>query len=418
MFQALKWLALAALSVAASLWLADLGGAMEVRVGDLLLAAPLPLVLLLLGLGFLAGHLLLSVIAALVSWPARRRAKQLSRDRAAGDAAVTGALLQLAVGAPELARLEVQRARRLLGPTPQILLLGAEAERMAGSEEGAAAHFTELATRPESRFLGLRGLLRQAMARQDWEAAKQLAAAADEAQPGAAWLRQERAELAIRTEDWRAALALAPPEAPRAALSLAAAAQEEDAIRAAELERQAFAADPGFAPAAIAHAARLAATGHARRGRAVLEESWQAAPHPEVAEAYIGQESEPLARVKAAETLARRNQGHAESHLLMGRVALAAGLTGRARIELLAAAAAPAADRRAHLALAELERLEQGDTQPGRDATARHLAAAEAAPAAPHWRCGHCGTDHHRWKPRCQACGTAVSIGWNGVAAG
>ncbi len=65
-------------------------------------------------------------------------------------------------------------------------------------------------------------------------------------------------DIVRRTRDWREALALAPPDAPRAALALAAAGQEPDPTRAAELERQAFAADPAFAPAALAHARRHA----------------------------------------------------------------------------------------------------------------------------------------------------------------
>ena len=202
--------ALAAIT-AIAFWFAETGGTIEVRVGELWIGIGLPIVLLVLVVGFLLGHGVLSVFGALRRAPARSRAARAERRRADGDTAVTRALIALAAGTPDAARLEVRRARHLLGDTPQTLLLAAEAARLAGREDMAADAFKALAERPDARFLGLRGLLRQAMQRQDWDAAHRLAKEADAAQPGAAWLREERQLLALRTHDWREALALSPP---------------------------------------------------------------------------------------------------------------------------------------------------------------------------------------------------------------
>ncbi|RVT95291.1 heme biosynthesis protein HemY [Rhodovarius crocodyli] len=417
MKRAIKLLVLAALAIAAALWLTGLGGTVELRLGDWLIAAPLAVTLVLLAVLFAVLHLVLRTIGWLRGWPARRRLRLRLSAHEQAEGAVTRALVRLAAGAPEQALLELGRARRLLGDNPQLLLLAAEAERQAGREEAAAGHFRALAAREDSRFLGLRGLLRQAVAQRDFEGARQLAEQAEKAEPGAAWLRQERAEMALATAAWREALSLAPATAPRAALSLAAAREETDPLKAAELERQAFIADPAFAPAVLAHAARLEAEGSHRRARQVLEQGWQVAPHPDIARAWLDlAPPEPLERVKAAEALARRNPDHLESRLMVGEAALRAGLTGRSRAELQTAAAMSGADRRVFEALAALERLEQGDA--GHMALARAEAAAQAAPEAPGWRCGHCGTDHAHWSPRCDSCGTALSIHWNGVAAG
>ena len=328
---------------------------------------------------------------------------------------MTRALVALAAGTAEVARLEVRKARATLGDTPQTLLLAAEAERLSGREEAAEEAFRALAAREDARFLGLRGLLRQAMARGDWDAALALAREAEAAQPGASWLREERAQLALRTRDWREALALAPPETPRAALALAAAEQEPDPAKAAELERQAFQADTAFAPAALAHARRLRDGGSPRRARTVLEEAWAAAPHPDLAEPYLAEEPDPLMRVKAAEALIRRNPDHAESRLLLARAALEAGLTGRARSALEALVASGEADRRAYLLLSELEEAEHGETPEARGAQAHWLREAATAPPEPRWRCGHCGTDHAAWTPLCRSCDTVGQIGWTGA---
>lgn len=412
MRSALLYLVLLAGGTAGILWLARLGGAVEIRVADAEILVSLPVALLLLAVLFAVLHLLLSLIGWLRRLPGRIRANRSAKHRVDGDAALTRALIALAAGTPDVARIEVKRARKGLGDTPQTLLLAAEAERLAGREDAAAEVFQALAARPDARFLGLRGLLRQAIQREDWPTAQRLAREAEAAQPGAAWLRQERETLALRTRDWREALSLAAPGPTQAGLALAAAQQEPDPARAIELERQAFQADPAFAPAALAFAARLRAAGSPRRARATLEQAWAARPHPDLARDYLLEETDPLHRVKAVEVLIHNNTRHPESHLLMGRAALAAGLTGRARTELDTLVASGRADRRAYLALCDLEEVEKGELPEGRAAQARWLRAAATAAPEPRWRCSSCGTDHAEWAPACPACNSVGTIGW------
>jgi HemY protein len=416
MRRAITVLLLLGLGVALALWLAEVGGTVEIKVGDAWIGTTFPIALLILVLAFLLLHGVLSGISALRRWPERMRARRAARRRAEGDAAVTRVLVALAAGTAEAARLEVRKARTLLGDTPQTLLLAAEAERASGREEAAAEVFRTLASREDSRFLGLRGLLRQAMQKGDWDAALALTKEAEAVQPGASWLREEREQLAVQTRNWREALALAPPETPKAALALAAATQEPDVARAAELERQAFQSDHGFAPAALAHARRLEAAGSPRRARSVLEEAWAARPHPDLAEPYMADEADPLMRVKSAEALVRRNPDDPESRVLLARTALRAGLTGRARSTLDALVKSGAADRRAYLLLAELEEAEHGETAEARAAQSRWLREAALAPPEPGWRCGHCGADQAGWTPVCSACDTVGQINWTVAA--
>ena len=159
---------------------------------------------------------------------------------------MTRALVALAAGDQGEAPRQANRARRLLGDTPQTLLLAAEASRLAGNDAGAADLFKLLAGRDDAAFLGLRGLFRQALAREDWSAATALARQAAAANPGGAWLREERTQLAMRTGDWRQALALAGPGAPRAAYATAAADVETDPDEGTRLARQAWKEHPGF----------------------------------------------------------------------------------------------------------------------------------------------------------------------------
>ncbi|WP_137178567.1 heme biosynthesis HemY N-terminal domain-containing protein [Roseomonas sp. AR75] len=412
MRSALLYLALLAAGVAGVLYMVRLGGAVEIRVGDVEILVPFFLAVLLLAVAFLLLYGILAGIGALRRWPARRRAKREARHRMEGEAALTRALVALAAGTPDVARIEVLRARERLGDTPQTLVLTAEAERLAGREDAASEAFHQLAARPDSRFLGLRGLLRQAIQREDWPTAQRLAREAEAAQPGAAWLKEERETLALRTRDWREALALAAPGKHQAPLALAAAGQEPEGGRAAELEKQAFQADPGFTPAALAHARRLREAGSPRRAKQVLEEAWKAKPHPDLAEAYLDGETDPLQRVKAAEQLVQGTARNPESQLLIGRLATEASLTGRARQELEALTGSGVADRRAYLALADLEEVEGGDSPESRAAQAKWLRRAATAAPEPRWRCTHCGTDHAAWGPVCPQCQSVGTIGW------
>ncbi|SDB31246.1 heme biosynthesis HemY N-terminal domain-containing protein [Belnapia rosea] len=412
MARAIWILLLLGIGIAVAMWLAELGGTVEIKVGEAWIGTSFPIALLILCVTFLVLHGILSLIGAIRRWPGRLRNRRAWRHRQDGDAALTRALVALSAGTAEAARLEVRKARKLLGDTPQTLLLAAEAERLSGHDEAAAAVFRQLAEREDARFIGLRGLLRQAMARGDWDVALALAKEAEQVQPGAAWLREERAQLALQTHNWREALSLAPADAPRAPLALAAAGQEPDAARAAELERQAFQADPGFAPAAIAHARRLRAEGSPRRARSVLEDAWAASPHPDLAEPYLADDPDPLTRVKSVEMLIRRNPTASESRLLLARVALTAGLTGRARGALEAVVKSGTTDRRAYLMLAELEEAEHGETAEARAAQARWLREAATARPEPRWRCGHCAAEQRAWAPVCTACDTAGRVIW------
>lgn len=406
---AIKLFLLTALGIAFVLWVAGLGGTVDIRFGEWLVAVSLPFFVGVLILLFVLLHGLLRLVAWLRGWPARRRARREARNRVEADRSLTLALVALAAGRGEAARIEVDRARKLVGDTPQLLLLSAEAARMRGDEDTARESFEKLAAREDAKFLGLRGLLRQAEGRGDWDEAKRIATEAQAVEPEAEWLKRERAEVALRRRDWGEALALSGPEAPRAALSLAAARQEDDPMKAAELERQAFMTDPSFSPAVVAHARRLVDTGSPRRARAVLMEGWQAGPHPDIGAAFLAEEANATQRVKLVDELTRSTVAHPESRLLRAQVALQAGLTGRARHDLTAWQETGTADRRCFDAFAQVERAD-GHEEKAEDWQRR----AADAPAPPTWRCGHCGAEHGEWKPLCLACDTAGEIGWSG----
>jgi HemY protein len=406
-------LLVAAVVVAIAWALAGLPGRISGEVGDISFELAAPVAALGLIVLFAILYTLFRLLGAAIRLPRTLRERQAVRRRRAGDGAVTRTLLALAAGETGDARREASRARRMLGDTPQTLLLAAEAGRIAGRSDEAEAAFRSLTERQDAAFLGLRGLLRQAIEREDWSEAAALARQAEAVQPGAAWLRRERARLAVRAEAWSDALALADADAPKAALAAAAAEAETEPGRALRLGKQAWQDDPSLAPAALAYARRLRAAGRESRALAAIRHSWSIAPHPELAEFALSPVTDPLERTQAAQKLTEANPEHAESRLLLSRTALEAGLTGEARRHAEAALATGLNQRRLWLLLAEIEEAEGGDTEAGRLAQRDALRHAANADPDPVWRCSACHTAHATWHPSCPDCFTVGSLGWS-----
>ncbi len=378
------------------------------------ISAAAAVVLLIIGLVVL--YIAVRVLVGIFAFPKRWRRWRRARARRRGERAVTKALVALAAGDGAAARQESLRARRMLGDTPQTLLLAAYAARQAGQEAEAAAVYESLTRHREASFLGFRGLFQQAVGREDWDAAADLARRAEAAFPGAAWLRRERLAMALRRGAWSEALTLAGPDAPRAAYAAAAAIAAPDPAAAQRLARRALQDDPGLTVAALAYAERLRAAGKERAVARVLRAAWAANPHPDLAAFALAPLADAMARFRAAGTLVAGRAEDAESHLLLARTALEAGLIGQARHHA-EAARATLHQRRVFLLLADIA---------GREASGEHRAAADEAQAAalrqaamadpdPAWHCDACAAPLATWQPVCPACGVAGRVVWGAM---
>jgi uncharacterized membrane-anchored protein len=268
----------AAIVVAAAWVIFQLPGTVSAEIGPYSFAAASPVAALAVSVLLVVVYVLLRLIGFVVYLPRRLRLRRANRNRRFGDIAVTRALVALAAGDTGDARREAGRARRLLGDTAQTLLLAAEAGRLAGREDEAEAAFRQLSERPDAAFLGLRGLLRQAMERENWAEASALARQAEAAHPAAIWLRKERSALAVRTENWVEALHLADADAPKAALAAAAAGQATNPVQGIRLARQAWKEDRTLPAAALAYAAKLRADGRESRAQSAGKLAIGAAP--------------------------------------------------------------------------------------------------------------------------------------------
>jgi len=278
--------------------------------------------------------------------------------------------------------------------------------------------------RPETEFLGLRGLLNQALREGDRSNALRFATRAMALRPGTRWAVLGRFDLETRESRWEAAretLAqaakrrLVPPEEARHhrgvilyELSCAALAGG-DQRRAIALAAEARALTEDLATPA-AHYARLL-LGERRIGRAAkaVERAWRTAPHPDLAQVYgaIHEGELPLTRVKSFERLAAQNPTTRESHLALAETALDAQLWGEARRHLNDALATGATPRLCRL-MARLEETEQDELGPVRE----WLDRAVGATPDPRYICAACGRESLDWRSLCPHCGAFDALSW------
>jgi HemY protein len=368
--------------------------------------------------------LILAQFVRLFLWarraPGRWIESRRERRRERGYEALSHGMAAVAAGAVDEAKRLARRADSLLDDRPLTLLLSAQAAQLGGDETAARRYFTQMLEKPETEFLGLRGLLTQALKAGNRGEALVLAERAFALRPTASWLVPELFDLRVGAGRWREAEALidrierhkslTPGEAKRhRAVVLLQRSRESADDSARALARGAFDLRPDLAPAAIAAAERLAAAGKRRRAERVLDSAWRMAPHPALAKAYLDLKPElnALDRLRRLQTFVASNAEHLESRIALADAALAADLWGEARRHLAAAANAMPTPRVFRL-LARVEEAERQDT-----AAARHwLERAQHAEPDPTWVCERCGAQAAEWAARCGHCEAFDSIAW------
>jgi HemY protein len=261
-----------------------------------------------------------------------------SRERRGLEAMARG-LAALAAGDARQAKAKAQKAERLLRRPDLTRLLNAQAHEMAGNPDRARGYYHALAEDPATAFVGVRGLLNQALAGADTERALKLAERAAHLRPREASVLETLYMLQSRKFDWAAARKtldaqrraglLPKPEANRRDAMLALA-QADDAEEAGETEHarklalDAARLDPGNAEATATAARLLAAAGSKRAATKMLVGAWRRDPDPRLAAAYAAIEPGESAHERRLRfgKLLQANPDHAETRLLSAELAL------------------------------------------------------------------------------------------------
>lgn len=413
--------------VSAAVYLADRPGAVTIvwqgwRIDTSVAALALATALAVFGLGWS-----IAMLRRLAAAPRNLVRARRERRRREGYRALTYGMAAVAAGDPDEAERHARRANALLNEPPLTRLLAAQAAQLKGDAAAARDYFTAMLAEPETEFLGLRGLIVQALARGEDGVALKLAERARELRPRAGWVQRTLVELEARAGRWetaemrlaeatrRAAIAADESRHHRAAILYERGRAAQAAGRAGQamkLAGQAHHADPAFAPATAWYANLLAAGGSARRARKTIEAGWRAAPHPLLATAYgeLHADEPPLARIKRFERLHGLKPDHIEGRVALAEAALKARLWGEARRHLTEAGidrgdAAP----RLYRLMATLEDAEHGES--GRVRQWLERAAQTHAPD-PAYACNVCGYEAATWTALCPHCRSFDQLVW------
>ncbi len=384
---------------------------------------------------FLLGVVvMISVAAALLYrfWlflcrsPGKMKTAWNTKRRQKGYQALTRGMVAVAAGDATEAQRQVRRADVLLDEPPLTMLVSAQAAQMKGDEAAASAFFTAMTKRPETEFLGVRGLLNQAIKRGDRTEALSLARRAHRLQPKSTWVASNMFDLQIRTGQWLDARVTCEDLARRKLIDKDETKRRK-AVLSYQLSRQAGEAGDGgtalghlrdanklapeFIPAVAGLAGRWVDGGKSSKAARLIEDTWAANPHPALLEPYWKARAavDALERVRVTEKLAKLNPDHIESLIARARALLDARIWGEARQYLektMDEGAGPPG--RVCRMMAVLEESENGDSGHAREWLVR---ASEAA-ADPAWVCDHCGYTVGAWSVVCGKCEDFDSFDW------
>lgn len=341
-----------------------------------------------------------------------------------GFRALSEGLLALAAGEGTQAMAKAAKAERYLRKPALTNLITAQAAEMTGDAKKAEEVYKRLLGNEKTRFVGVRGLLRQKLEAGETETALKLAQRAFALKPRNEDVQDTLLRLQAQSEDWSGArktldAKLRHGSLPRdlhrrrsAVLALSEAREvldDDKSIEAREAAIEANRLSPDLVPAAAMAARELTGAGRKRHAARIIKKAWAVQPHPDLAAAFaaIEPDESPKARLRRFAPLLKQHSGDRETKLLEAELHLAAEDFPAAR-RALGDLPESQPDARVLTMMAAVER---GEGAP--DAVVKGwLARAVTAPRGPAWVCGKCHHIHGEWAAVCENCGAFDTLSW------
>ncbi|SFJ26654.1 heme biosynthesis protein HemY [Jannaschia pohangensis] len=341
-----------------------------------------------------------------------------------GYQALSDSLIALASGESREAAAKAQKAEKYLQKPEITTLVVAQAAEAAGETDRAREAWKTLVTHERTRFVGVRGLMRQKLEAGDTATAMKLAEKAFALKPRHVETQDTLLRLQAKDENWDGArrvltAKLKSGSLPKdvykrreAVLSLADARDQlakgnMDKARAEVFEANRL--SPELVPAAVLAARLHAESGDERRAAKVLKAARAKTPHPDLAAAFadIAPGETPEQRIKRFQPFLKVNADAPETKMLEAELYLAAEDFPSAR-RVLGTLYESHPTTRSLTLMAAIERGEGAS-----EAVVRGwLAKALGATRGPQWVCENCGTVHADWIPVCTSCEAFDSLSW------
>jgi HemY protein len=354
---------------------------------------------------------------AITRWFGRNRERK-------GFQALADGLMALASGEARLAMSKASKAEKYLRRPELTNLITAQAAEMAGDRKKAEEVYKRLLEDERTRFVGVRGIMKQKLADGDTDTALKLAERAFRLKPKHEETQDILLRLQAEHEDWSGArqtlgAKLKHGALPRdvfrrrdAVLALSEAKEvfaEGNTIKAREAAIEANRLSPDLVPAAVMAARSYIEQGKPRYATRIVTKAWEAQPHPDLAATFaeIAPDESPTDRVKRFGALTRHHPQHPETRMMLAELNIAAENFAAAR-KALGDLATEAPTARALTIMAAIERGEGAEDHVVR----AWLAKALSASRGPQWVCENCHTVQASWAPVCSACGALDTLSW------
>jgi len=346
-----------------------------------------------------------------------------------GFQALSEGMMALASGEGRLAMAKAAKAEKYLQKPELTNLLTAQAAELSGDRKKAEDTYKKLIASETTKFVGVRGIMKQRLADGDTDTARKLAEKAFQLKPKHEETQDVLLTLQAQAQDWSGArktlsAKLKNGNLPRdvhrrrdAVLALSEAKEilnDENSIDAREAAIEANRMSPDLIPAAIMAARSYIEKGKPKYAIRVLKKAWEVQPHPELAAAFaeIAPNETPKERIKRFGVLTRIKPDHPETRLVLAELNLAAEDFPEAR-RALGDLVDSQGDARALTIMAAIER---GEGAP--DAVVKGwLARALNAPRGPQWVCDNCQHAHADWTPICKNCQSFDTLSWHAPSA-
>jgi len=422
--------AVAALAWGAGFLLESEGGSQVTVMGTEYSFGPLQSVIGVVVL-MIAVWLLLKVFSLLVAtWKflngdetALSRYFDRNRERKGFDALSEG-LMALASGEGKVAMAKAAKADKYLQKPALTNLLTAQAAEMAGDTRKAEETYRKLVEDEATRFVGVRGIMKQKLAEGDTDTALKLAEKAFALKPKHVETGDVLLQLQAGKEDWTGArktlsAKLKNGQLPRdvhkrrdAVLALSEAKDIIDDgkdIEAREVAIEANRLSPDLIPAAVMAARGYIEQNKPRYAARVLTKAWGVQPHPDLAAAFaaIEPDEKPAARIKRFQALTKVQPEHAETKMLKAELHIADEDFPAARRALGKLVETDPTARSVTL-MAAIERGEGASDTVVKGWLARALTVSRG----PQWICDNCHNIHSDWAPICGNCKSFDTLSW------
>ncbi len=425
MIRVIFYLILVAALAFGAVWMADRPGEVAITWQGTRIDTSVLVLIAAVAAVVVAAVIVWSILRAIVRAPETIARYRRYRRGVRGYLAVSQGLIAVGSGDARAAKRFTAEAVRIAPREPLTLLLNAQSAQLSGDHGTAVATFQEMASRDDTRVLGLHGLFVEAQRRADHAAALTYAEEAARHASVPVWAAQAVLEFRCVAGDWSGALERLDRNLKsrlidrrtyrrQRAVLLTAQAQAiagTDRERATALAREAAKLAPDLVPAAALAARLLGEAGERRKAARIIERAWHASPHPNLADVYVALRPGDSARQRLSrvEALAAKGPADAEAALAVARAALDAKEFAAARTALAPYTAAPR--RRVAALMAELE-MAQGDEGRAREWMARALNARRD----PAWTADAFVSDH--WLPISPVSGRLDAFEWKDPLAG